>query len=190
MEAAASQYRRDLWADQDCQVEVWTEKDAVGGVIEPVTKQWQVPLYSCRGYASLSLIYEAMRAWRPDKRVLIRYFGDCDPSGQDIPRFIQQQIDEMNGEHDVDFQVCAVTDPQVVHYRLPTRPTKGSDSRAARFSGESVELDAFDPRDLRTLVEEAIVAEIDGAQWSKSEVCEAEDRRRLRAAVDAMGQDL
>ena len=45
-------------------------------------------------------------------------------------------------------------------------------------------------RQRRNLVEEAIVAAIDGAQWSQSEEREDEDRDRLRAAVDAMGQDL
>ena len=50
--------------------------------------------------------------------------------------------------------------------------------------------DAFDLRDLRNLVEQAIVAEIDDPQWSQSEEQEAEDRDRLRAAVDDRGQDL
>ena len=37
---------------------------------------------------------------------------------------------------------------------------------------------------------EALIAAIDGAQWSQLEVSEDEDRDQLRAAVNAMGQDL
>ncbi len=41
---------------------------------------------------------------------------------------------------------------QIRSWRLPTRPTKQSHSRAVTFFGESVELDAVDPGRLRDLV--------------------------------------
>src|SRR5215467_11766505 len=51
----------------------------------------------------------------------------------------------------------AVTEEQIDEWNLPTRPTKRSDSRARSFgSSVSVELDAIDPRRLRSLVERAI----------------------------------
>jgi hypothetical protein len=37
LENTAKMYRRDLWIDQDVHVEIWTEKDAIRGVVYPVT---------------------------------------------------------------------------------------------------------------------------------------------------------
>src|SRR5262245_28610712 len=51
----------------------------------------------------------------------------------------------------------AVTEEQIDEWNLPTRPSKRSDSRARSFgSSVSVELDAIDPRRLRSLVERAL----------------------------------
>ena len=44
-------YRKSLWADADCYVEVWIEKDALAGVVYPVTAAFDVPLMVARGYA-------------------------------------------------------------------------------------------------------------------------------------------
>lgn len=47
-------YRREKWTSQPVTVEVWWEKDALAGVLEPVTDQYEVTLYPCRGYNSYS----------------------------------------------------------------------------------------------------------------------------------------
>src|SRR5207244_1489510 len=47
-------YRKALWADAGAYVEVWLEKDALSGVVYPVTELYDVPLMVARGYASLS----------------------------------------------------------------------------------------------------------------------------------------
>ena len=39
----ARMYRQDLWIDQDVHVEVWSEKDAIRGVVYPVTAEYDVP---------------------------------------------------------------------------------------------------------------------------------------------------
>jgi hypothetical protein len=69
----------------------------------------------------------------------------------------------------------AVTEEQIDEWNLPTRPTKRSDSRARSFgSSVSVELDAIDPRRLRSLVERAIrkhmpkSASRSGSWWTSS----------------------
>lgn len=41
---AAASYRRALWHDQDTEPVVFTEKDAISGVLYPVTSDWDVPL--------------------------------------------------------------------------------------------------------------------------------------------------
>jgi len=78
-------YRRALWTRMPVYVEVWIEKDALAGVVYDVTERWDIPLMVTRGYASLSYLYEAAKAYeRVEKPVYIYYMGDYDPSGVDI----------------------------------------------------------------------------------------------------------
>jgi len=51
---AAVSYRRALWRDQGADVHIFTEKDAISGVLLPVTERWDVPLGVLRGYCSES----------------------------------------------------------------------------------------------------------------------------------------
>lgn len=182
LEGARDTYQRDYWQDQPGHAEVWVEKDAVVGVVEPVTRRLQVPLYSCKGYPSLSMIWGAAQSW-PEKPVSVRYFGDSDPSGEDIPRSVQDNIAAICGR-EVDFRVCAITPDQIAAYDLPTRPTKKSDTRAKNYRGESVELDAFEPAVLRALVEQSVEAEIDAALWGEAEKKHESDKEVLSRAVD------
>src|SRR4051794_22413129 len=43
LETPAHPYRRSLWADAPAYVEIWLEKDALAGVLLPVTSRWDVP---------------------------------------------------------------------------------------------------------------------------------------------------
>src|SRR5215470_5104013 len=61
-------YRRDLWAGQTHYVEVWVEKDAIAGVIVDVTREWGVPLFVCRGFASLSSMYSGSLQFKVAQR--------------------------------------------------------------------------------------------------------------------------
>jgi len=55
----AKLYRKSLWTDADAYVEVWLEKDALAGVVLPITSMYDVPLMVARGYASLSFLHSA-----------------------------------------------------------------------------------------------------------------------------------
>jgi hypothetical protein len=75
-------YRKSLWAEADAYVEVWLEKDALSGVIWPVTSEYDVPLMVARGYASLSFLHGAADAISNlDVPAYIYHVGDYDPSG-------------------------------------------------------------------------------------------------------------
>jgi hypothetical protein len=60
-------YRKSLCADADAYVEIWSEKDALAGVVLPVAAQFGMPLLVARGYASLSFLHTAAE-----------YIGDLD----------------------------------------------------------------------------------------------------------------
>jgi hypothetical protein len=131
LEDTARLYRKSLWADADAYVEVWIEKDALSGVVYPVTAAYDVPLMSARGYASLSFLYGAAD-YINDVEVptYIYHFGDFDPSGVNAAEKIEQTLREMAPKADIHFERRAITDEQITAWELPSRPTKTSDTRA------------------------------------------------------------
>src|SRR5215813_2298502 len=81
LRATAAFYRKSLWTDADAYVEIWLEKDALAGVIYPVTSMYDVPLMVARGYASLSFLYSAAEAINGlNVPAHIYHLGDFDPS--------------------------------------------------------------------------------------------------------------
>jgi hypothetical protein len=161
LQRTAEAYRRSLWDDQEVYVEIWLEKDALAGVLYEVTKQWDVPLMVVKGFSSLSYLYEAAQAIKEqEKPAFLYYFGDRDPSGVHIDRNIEKRLREFAPEAEITFERVAVTPEQIRTLRLPTRPTKKSDSRSKGFLGESVEVDAIPPQTLRDLVKKCITQHI------------------------------
>ena len=146
LENTAALYRKSLWADAKCYVEVWLEKDALAGVILPVTAEFDVPLMVARGYASLSFLHSAAEHINDlECPVHIYHLGDYDPSGVNAGEKIEQTLREMAPDADISFERIAVLPWQIHEMDLPTRPTKTSDTRSKGFSSVSVELDAIPP---------------------------------------------
>ena len=169
LELTAQTYRKSLWQNQTAAAEIWLEKEALAGVIYPVTSLWDVPLMVVKGYPSVTFLHTAASQMKNDyfhhnRITKIFYLGDRDPSGVDIYRHITERIPEFAPQTPVIFQHVAVTPAQVRQWQLPSRPTKKKDSRAKGFEGESVELDAIQPSDLRQLVTDCIEKVIDSSQ--------------------------
>src|SRR5882757_1879880 len=59
LKETARLYRKSMWRDAGAYVEIWLEKDALSGVIYPITSMYDVPLMVARGYASLSFLHNA-----------------------------------------------------------------------------------------------------------------------------------
>jgi hypothetical protein len=91
LDDTARLYRKALWADADAYVEVWLEKDALAGVVVPITALYDVPLMVARGYASLSFLHSAAD-YIGDLEVPthIYHFGDFDPSGVNAAEKIEE----------------------------------------------------------------------------------------------------
>ena len=125
-------------------VEVWCEKDALAGVLLEETRTYDVPLMVARGYSSISFLHSAAEAIQDKgKPAYIFHFGDLDPSGVDAARDIEQKLKRYAPSADIHFERPAVTREQVEQWNLPSRPTKATDTRAKKFAGTSVELDAI-----------------------------------------------
>jgi hypothetical protein len=180
-------YRRNLWATQAHYVEVWVEKDAIAGVIDDITSAFGVPLFVCRGFASLSSMYSASETFkevqRDGKEVTIFHLGDYDPSGHAAADAIERTFRE-TFDCSVNFERIAILPEHIEQFSLPTRPTKQSDSRARNWRGsECVELDSMPPAQLRGLVENAITSLIDSYEWEKLKEIEQEEQATLSATI-------
>ena len=95
LKQTAQFYRKALWADADAYVEIWLEKDALSGVILPVTAEFDVPLMVARGYASLSFLHSA--AEYINELVVpthVYHLGDFDPSGVNAGEKIEETLQE------------------------------------------------------------------------------------------------
>ncbi len=179
---AAISYRRALWHDQDADVHVYTEKDAISGVILPVTQTWDVPLGVLRGFCGESFAASVGDEIRASGRTTFVYqLGDHDPSGVSAWEDFQRKVHRFAGSTPVHFERLAVTPDQITEFSLPTRPTKSTDTRSAKFHGESVEVDAMPTAVLRRLVEDAITRHIDSGALELTRLVEDQERAGLEA---------
>jgi hypothetical protein len=96
LEDAAASYRRALWRDQQVEVQVYSEKDAISGVVLPVTEQWDVPLGIVRGYSSetfaWSVAQSILAAGQRGRDTYVYQLGDHDPSGVDAWRAFRKAV--------------------------------------------------------------------------------------------------
>ena len=176
----ANFYRRDLWAAMPVYVEVWCEKDALAGVLVEETEPYDVPLMVARGYSSISFLHSAAKAIEAKgKPAHIYHFGDLDPSGQDAARDIEAKLRRYAPNAEIHFQRPAVTREQVNEWNLPSRPTKMTDTRAKKFVGTSVELDAIPAARLRELVRGCIERHVDQEQLAVLRAAEQSERETL-----------
>jgi hypothetical protein len=157
-------YYLERWSNQPKYIEVWVEKKALQGTFERPCRRRDVALFPCKGYPSLTWLDKArdrfMEAKSADKEVLVLYFGDYDPSGEDIPRSIEENLSRMGC--DVEIKRIALLHDQVIEWNLPPAPTKRTDSRSGSWDGiGQVELDAIEPNELQKMIGEAIDSEFD-----------------------------
>lgn len=98
-------YRRRRCDDQDNVIEVWTEKDAISGILKRITSKYTVQLVVNKGYSSSTAMYGAYNrifdALEDGKSFHLYYFGDHDPSGLDMIRDITERLVFMlqKGDH-------------------------------------------------------------------------------------------
>ena len=164
-------YRKDPWQETPEYVQIWVEKNALVGVLEPVTREYDVPLMAAVGYSSISFLHEAaVDLSRLNCPVYVYQLGDCDPSGAQAADAIEKDLRGFAPEADIHFERIAITPEQITEFGLQAalRPTKRQDPRHRWFTERyrnvdvlqggqlSCELDAIRPTDLRNLVRNTI----------------------------------
>lgn len=163
------------WMGQPNHVSVWVEKEALAGVFEGPCAELGVSMFVCRGYPSISSLYEWARSVNEVvdefaelgehiESINVLYFGDHDPDGWEIPRAAERTIRELCiGEafyevYDrVRFERVALNMDQIERLQPPPFPAKVSSSRYQSYVDEhetemAWELDALSPPALRELI--------------------------------------
>lgn len=166
------------WYKQPNYVEAWIEKTALEGTFERFLEGRDVRIVPNRGYSGWSFLYDNCRELkkvlnRDDsvKRIYILYFGDFNPSGDDMDRFLNEALKFFGLGKFVTFRRVAVTPEQIIKYNLPPLPSNqngidklNNDSRKAGFIRKygklyGVELDsllALVPDEFEKLVQDSV----------------------------------
>jgi len=181
-------YRRNVWAEQPALLEVWLEKDALSGIFEDLLRHYGVTLNVGRGYDGWDSIHNAAQRYAAWESVTILYFGDFDPSGEDMVRCLGERLAFFGTCPDI--RKCALVMEDIDRYNLPPALTKETDSRRAAFVAEhgdvSVELDALPVAVLRDRLQGEVEAAMDLDALAQVRTQEEQERRHIRAALGGM----
>lgn len=178
-------YRKSLWDSKDVEVEIFIEKLGLAAIVREITDNYDVKIFPFRGFNSLSAINEiALKIKNGEKYRVMYHFGDHDPSGVCAANKFPETLIEMGvNSKDFHFERIAIHKWQIDEWNLPTRATKQTDTRSKGFSGESCELDAIDPRKLKSLVENCILRHIDRKEVERIKAVEEMERNTLKQLV-------
>jgi hypothetical protein len=180
-ETAKRAYRRDVWARQRGYIECWLEKDALSGIFEDVLDDYGVTLNVRRGYDGWDSIRNAAGRYEGKENVTVLYFGDFDPSGEDMVRSLRERIAFFECQPEI--VKCALTPHDVERYRLPPDFTKPTDTRREAFVEKYgdilVELDALPVEILRERIIAELERRMDLSALAKVRQVEKRERARL-----------
>lgn len=184
----ARTYKRDFWADSDYAVEVWLEKEALAGVVMPVTSEYRVRLVPTRGFASETIVHSAVQSALDEGKteLHIKTLYDFDRSGQDAEKAIVKRMGEIGADLGlrVFHQKLALTQEQITSMHLPSRPAKTKSAADAKWQHErAVELDAMPPDVLRSLVRASLEAHMPEHVRSFYQMREEQEQATIRMAL-------
>jgi len=178
-------YRRDYWAAQAQQGEVWSEKGTVRGTLAPILHKYGVTFRVMHGYSSATTVNAvAEETADMEHPLVVLYVGDHDPSGMHMSEAdLPARLDEYGAS--VEVIRVALTASHVKQGGLPSfkADTKARDPRyqwfVKRYGRTCWELDAMDPPQLRDEVEEHILGLIDVEYWARCKRVEEAERESL-----------
>jgi hypothetical protein len=132
------------WYKQPNYVEVWTEKDAMTGILYSLLKDRQVRLVPNRGFSGQKFIHDNLKRLETKIRLAeggfnaiqyihIIYLGDFDPSGDNMDNVIRNMFKWARKEKPhpyhiwklddgITFERLALTPEQVTEYNLASNP--------------------------------------------------------------------
>lgn len=162
LHAASSQYRRDVWENQQFRPEIWIEKAGLSGVVHKICGELCIPYFATKGYSSITALKDAATRYSHyislGQTPVCLYFGDSDPSGMQIFETIVKHFAtfmKANIRH-VEFKRVALMPEQARELNLLPFPVKLSDTRSRRYIekyGDTCwEVDALTPGQIEQLI--------------------------------------
>jgi hypothetical protein len=189
-ETVRRSYRRDVWATQPRRLEVWLEKDALSGIFEDVLGNYGVTLNVGRGYDGWSSIRNAAVRFGDGSSLTVLYFGDFDPSGEDMVRSLIDRLAKLGSYPAISKVALSMED--IDRYNLPPNFTKATDTRSAahiaKHGDVSVELDALPADVLRSRLTEEVERNMDLTALAAVRELEAVERVKLVEALRAISR--
>lgn len=107
-------------------IEVWVEKKGLIRTFEMTCDKYDIKVRSPEGFSPWEFVYSTINEWkkyfqqRKEDQVVILYFGDQDPSGENIYEAIIDQLDFFGVHNDI--KRVGVTVDQVRDFNLPETP--------------------------------------------------------------------
>lgn len=182
-ESVKSSYRKDVWDKQENYVVVWVEKDALSGIFQRITEKYGVTLIVGRGYNSWSIKKELAELFNYyEKEPVVLYFGDFDPSGEDIFRDLEDSFEFFKISLRK-IEKVSLTKEDIVKYNLPPDFAKKTDTRAKRFIAKNgdiaVELDALPLKVLQEKIKTSIEAHMNMKELQNTFNNQAMERKEI-----------
>jgi hypothetical protein len=181
-DTAVASYRRCVWASQPTYLEAWLEKDALSGLFEEVLEPYGVTLNVGRGYDGWDSIHNAAQRFGSGKGKTILYYGDLDPSGEDMVRSLRERLASLGSSPEI--IKCAINPEDVKNFNLPPAFAKQTDTRRAGyvtiFGDMCVELDALPATVLQDRLRTEIEKRMDLDALAESKRLEKADKETLR----------
>jgi hypothetical protein len=186
-ETATQAYRLDFWSRQKSYIEFFVEKDAMAGIIEPVTNEFDVHLNVIRGQVSETFVWNVAEEWKQiTKPISAYYLGDHDPAGFAIEANLVKKLRAFTGK-DFNWQRLAVSPYDFANAKLqgfPIKRTTGGWRDYLKIHGDRcVEVDALDPNVIRQRIRKAIEQHVDPHEWQKLQHVEELERQTLRETL-------
>jgi hypothetical protein len=186
----AQSYERDKQTGQPVYVELWTEAAGMMPQLARVAERFSVPVYSCGGFASLPAVRQIVdRAYQRNVPTVLLHVGDFDPSGEAVFEHIVEDASEFLAEdriiqtQRIIAERVALKGWQVAEFKLPTSPAKSTDSRSAKWTGGTCQVEALPPNVLAALVEGAIENYLDQDLIAQHGLAEQQERVQLLRAL-------
>lgn len=142
-----------------------------------------------RGYDGWTSIRNAAKRYGKGDNATILYFGDFDPSGEDMVRSLGERLGFFNCYPKI--MKCALVAEDIRRYNLPPDFAKKSDTRHKKFVEKhgdiSVELDALPADVLQSRLIQEIENLMDLAALEQVETQQEMERHKLRSLFSEVG---
>jgi hypothetical protein len=194
-----SGYWRDLLQTQPNHVEVLCEKNTIYHMVLRITKKYQIPTSSGRGFNSIDPWHDLYERYVASgkERLIVIVLSDFDPEGEMIPQVGGRTLRDDFGVEDFDIIKAGVTREQISDNSLPAQNfAKESSSNHQWFvdrnGGDDTvyELEALEPEDMLRDLENVIQSVIDIDLFNREAAAEQEEAAYLAAvrktAADAL----